>query len=212
MILDFDRTLAAKLESAPRRTEAGEAQYGWLTMLLDAYHVLQVGTELLLDQEKLRRGSNVACDAGCTSCCLRPEVPVTQLELLGIWWHVMNKMDPNLRFRLNQRLLEHRKNVECPFLIDSRCSIYTVRPLACRFLHVFGPRCLPEEIPVQDRPGDVWLPRKAVPAAISCMLPYFGFTNAKSRKQALDDGFIVSVSMPMADFPWESLACARKDG
>jgi hypothetical protein len=207
---DFEGMLKAKLEAKPRHVETDESQYGWLTMLLDAYYALQVGTGILLDEEQRKRGFNIACSVGCTSCCLRPEVPVTQLELLGIWWYVMNKMDPGVRFRLNQRLMQHRKSIECPFLIESECSIYPVRPLACRFLHVFGPSCRPEEIPVNDRPSDVWLPRQAVPAAIMYMLPYFGFATEQSQRQALDEGYIISVSMPMRDFPWETLASARK--
>ncbi len=136
---------------------------------------------------------------------------MSQLEVLGLWWFVVEKMSPDERQRLNRRLLNHRRSLECPFLMDSRCAVYALRPLACRFLHVFGAPCAPEEIPVESRPGDVWLPgREVVRPAIMTMLGYFGFDTEAARKRAFEQGYIAAVSSLMSDFPWESLATARK--
>ena len=179
-------------------------------MLLDAYHILSTGTELLLTDEEARRSQKLGCGPGCAGCCLRPEVPLTQLELLGMWWYFIEKLDPQVREKLRERLLHHRQSIECPFLMEGCCAVYPLRPLACRFLHVFGSPCKHEEIPVQDRPGDVWVPREAVPPAIMAMLPYFGFTTEESRRQALQDGYIAEVSVLMKTFPLENLATAQK--
>jgi Fe-S-cluster containining protein len=141
---------------------------------------------------------------------MRPEIPVSQLEILGIWWYVLEKLDPGMRENLRERLITGSRSIRCPFLVDARCAVYPVRPLACRFLHVFGEPCKPEEIPVQDRPGDVWLPREAVPRALFIMLEYFGFKTAEERLKAMEEGYLATVSSLMSEFPWANLARAKK--
>jgi len=206
----FEARIKEELVRLPRPLEPDEAQGPWLTILLDAYHILTIGTTLAITDEVTRRGVPPACGAGCAACCLRPEVPVSQLELLGIWWYVVERLPAEERLRLNERLLRHRDSRTCPFLAEGRCSIYPLRPLACRFLHVFGSPCKTEEIPVETRPQDVWLPREAAQLAAFTMLPYFGFNTADACRQAMAEGYLVSVSTLMSDFPWENLATARK--
>ena len=207
---NFDESLREALRRTPRPRETDEDKHAWLTTLLDAYNILSTGTALLLKDEEARRGQKIGCGPGCSGCCLRPEVPVSQLELLGVCWYVMEKLDPDTHSKLNEKLLHYRQSIECPFLMEGRCAIYPLRPLACRFLHVFGSPCKHEEIPVQDRPQDVWLPREAVPPAILTMLPYFGFNTEEACRQALQDGYIAEVSVLMSSFPWENLATAKK--
>ena len=207
---NFEERLNEEYRRNPRPREADEGEHPWLTLLLDAYHILTLGTGIGLQEEEARRGRKVGCGAGCASCCMRPEVPLSQLELLGMWWYVMEKLDPETQAKLKERLMRRRTFLECPFLMEARCVVYPFRPLACRFLHVFGAPCKPEEIPVQDRPGDVWLPREAIPPAIFTMLTYFGFNTDEERYKALEEGYIATVSTMMNEFPWESLAMAKK--
>jgi len=206
----FETRLKDELARLSRPRETDEAQHSWLTILLDAYHILTTGTALALTDEETRRGAPLACGAGCAACCLRPEVPVSQLELLGIWWYVMEKLPQEERLRLNERLLHHREVRTCPFLEETRCTIYPMRPLACRFLHVFGTPCREDEIPVEIRPQDIWLPREATPLAVLTMLPFFGFTTEEACLQALAEGYLISISVLMSDFPWENLATAKR--
>ncbi|MCL2149619.1 MAG: YkgJ family cysteine cluster protein [Dehalococcoidia bacterium] len=208
--INFEACLNDELTRSPRSREADEARHPWLTILLDAYHILTIGTILALTSEVARREASPACKAGCTACCLRPEVPVSELELLGIWWYVVEKLPPEERIVLNERLIRHREILACPFLVEMRCAIYPLRPLACRFLHVFGAPCKAEEITIETRQQDIWLPREAVPRTVLTMLTYFGFATDETRRQALAEGYLVSVSTPMGNFPWESLATARK--
>ncbi len=207
---DLEERVEEELQRNPRPREADEARHPWLTILLDTYYILTTGTTLALKDEEIRRGQTIGCGPGCTGCCLRPEVPVTLLEVLGIWWYVMEKLPPEVSARLKQRLINRKASLQCPFLEEGRCVVYPLRPLACRFLHVFGSPCKPEEIPVQDRPQDVWLPREAVPRAIFTMLEYFGFNTVEERLKALEEGYVATVSSAMSEFPWENLARAEK--
>ena len=206
----FDERLDEELERCPRPVEADEAKHPWLTILLDTYHVLTAGTALAIREESAKRRQKVGCGPGCAGCCMRPEVPVSQLEILGMWWYVMEKLTPEAGERLKERLINRSGGIECPFLMDTRCVIYPLRPLACRFLHVFGTPCRPEEIPVQDRPEDVWLSREAAGRAIFTMLEFFGFNTVEERLKAMDDGYLATVSSLMSEFPWENLARAKK--
>jgi len=207
----FETHLNEELTRSPRPHESGEEQHPWLTLLLDAYHILTTGTAIAIADEEKKRGAALACGAGCNACCLRPEVPLSQLELLGIWWYVIEKMPPDEREVLNKRLLRHREERTCPFLDKTHCAIYPLRPLACRFLHIFGAPCKSEEIPIETRPDDVWVPQEAVPPAVLTMLPFFGFATEEACRQALKEGYLVSVSGLMSDFPWENLATAKRE-
>jgi len=182
---NFSEMLARKLNTAPRQREPDEDKYPWLSILLDTYHIFDVGLAIERKEEEKRRGRIAACSEGCCSCCLRPSAPVTELEILGIWWFVIDKLGSDVKTPVQERLLNHRQSAECPFLLHSRCSIYSVRPLACRILHVFGTPCKPDEIPVETRPDDIWTPSRDVGRnAAMTMLTYFGLTRAQDKVKA----------------------------
>ena len=131
---------------------------------------------------------------------------MTEPEILGVLWYVLRKQEEGVRAEALDRLLHLERSIECPFLLNSRCSVYAVRPLACRILHVFGAPCKPEEIPVQDRPGDIWTPSREVGLkAVTALLPYFGFTDAGDRLRAFNEGFVLSHSLQMREIQWEAL-------
>lgn len=88
-----------------------------------------------------------ACQNGCNYCCYY-RVDVSADEVLLIRDFVHSKMSPEQRAVIKTRaesnsaviaplsVMEHmRTNVECCFLINGSCSIYPVRPLACRSFH-----------------------------------------------------------------------------
>ena len=209
--MDLSERLRQELADHPRPREADEAKHPWLTILLDTYYTLSTGTALAKGAEEARRRDKVACGPGCVGCCLRPQVPISQLELLGIWWYFMEKLPEEARARLRERLYSHRRSLECPFLMDARCAIYPLRPLACRFLHVFGSPCKHEEIPVESRPRDIWFPgEEIIRPAMTTMLVYFGFATPEAAREAWHQDYLLSVSSLMSDFPWENLATARK--
>src|SRR6185369_9752216 len=86
----------------------------------------------------------VACRAGCDHCCHQP-VGLTPPEALAIAAHLRQRLAPEalalVAARLAQRVSDTRglssaarfsPDHPCPFLDRARCSIYEVRPLACR--------------------------------------------------------------------------------
>src|SRR6478735_1897486 len=86
----------------------------------------------------------VACRAGCDHCCHQP-VGLTPPEALAIAAHLRQTLTPEalatVALRLAQRVEETRGLTSaerfspehpCPFLNLGQCTIYEVRPLACR--------------------------------------------------------------------------------
>jgi Fe-S-cluster containining protein len=86
----------------------------------------------------------VACKAGCAHCC-HVVVAVTAPEALTILDYLKRTLAPAALAQLTQRIAEFRQRTRalssserfspeypCVFLEAGRCSIYEVRPLACR--------------------------------------------------------------------------------
>lgn len=69
---------------------------------------------------------HAACKKGCSFCCHVP-VEVTQIEAL----HIAGETGKRLT-RPRKNKPRQPDNTACPFLKDNQCSIYRVRPLACR--------------------------------------------------------------------------------
>jgi len=86
----------------------------------------------------------VACRAGCDHCCYQI-VGVTPPEALAIFDHLSRTASDAELDEIATRMAEARTRTRglssaerfspdhpCPFLREGRCSIYEVRPLACR--------------------------------------------------------------------------------
>ncbi|MFO0959681.1 MAG: YkgJ family cysteine cluster protein [Isosphaeraceae bacterium] len=89
-------------------------------------------------------GHRVACQSGCTYCCTFP-VAASAPEVLAIAAFVRDRFDEERRAALDDRVEAHiaatagmdmrrrdRVRIDCPFLEAGRCSVYEVRPVACR--------------------------------------------------------------------------------
>lgn len=102
-------------------------------------------SEALLDDRGQRsaHASERACESGCDFCCHMP-VSLSMPEALRIHAHVSQTWPEPERQRLIQSLAEAsaaaREDEDalflsrrpCVFLAAGRCTIYSVRPLACR--------------------------------------------------------------------------------
>jgi hypothetical protein len=65
-----------------------ENVYPWLSMLLDAYFIVDKGIAQAIASEQ-QKDRVVACSMGCSSCCrTHKDIPVYPLELVGISWYV----------------------------------------------------------------------------------------------------------------------------
>jgi Fe-S-cluster containining protein len=76
------------------------------------------------------------CKNGCSSCCLI-HVVVTDIEKNIINNYIENNKLMYRQIKPNKILSENEycekyNGKECPFLEDKKCSIYPVRPFACR--------------------------------------------------------------------------------
>ena len=105
----------------------------------------QLAQAALLDhREKNPSKRQVSCRAGCSYCCSL-QVHVTAPEILRIADHLratysQEALDAVLtrvkqaddKTRGLDSVQRFYARISCPFLIDNACSIYNVRPLACR--------------------------------------------------------------------------------
>jgi uncharacterized protein len=191
-----------------KRFPKHEEKYEWLSMLLDAYHVNDVGTYKELKIEKKKRNQKIACHKGCFKCCLKPDVPISEIEFVGISWYSSEMIsDSTIRNKLKKQLRNHRKNLKCPFLLDGVCSIYPIRPLACREYYVFGKPCDDDEEPILSRPYDVWSPSRNVARKSALkILPFYGFHEESQKVKIFEKGFIHEKSRSMHLHDWTLIA------
>jgi len=104
------------------------------------------GTSTIVDGVLARAadGQRLACQLGCAHCCYQP-VGVTAPEVFAIHDHLRARLSPDALAAVAERVhaadasargksAAERLSPElpCPFLQQDRCSIYEVRPLACR--------------------------------------------------------------------------------
>jgi Fe-S-cluster containining protein len=89
-------------------------------------------------------GHRVACWSGCTYCCMFP-VAASAPEVLAIADFVRERFDEGRQAALNARVEANiaatdgmdmgqrdRVRLDCPFLEAGKCTVYEVRPIACR--------------------------------------------------------------------------------
>ena len=115
-------------------------------------HTLATIVELAADAEQtftrvaaeLTSGWKPACKSGCAWCC-HIEVVTTVPEVLRIADYLGAKVPPKQASLLRKQIASNRQkaaglnseargraHIPCGLLIDNRCSVYPVRPLACR--------------------------------------------------------------------------------
>lgn len=91
-----------------------------------------------------RDGHRVACRSGCTYCCMVP-VAASAPEVLAIATFVRERFDEARQAAFNRRVEANisategmdmsqrdRVRLDCPFLEADKCTVYEVRPIACR--------------------------------------------------------------------------------
>lgn len=185
-----------------------EAANPWLPLLLDAYEVIDRGIFLALQRDKRKTGRRPACKAGCGSCCsTHADIPLYPLEMTGIYWYVLEKMDPELRAALLPKLAGHSPLAACPFLADNRCTVYPVRPMACRQFIVFNRPCGDGEDPFHTRRDDVLTPLgEFADRAFYIMLPFYGIHTEEDRKAAIKNSIIHARVKNLKTTDWKPLA------
>jgi Fe-S-cluster containining protein len=103
--------------------------------------------DALGDQILARSGTQLACCSGCAFCCyFKVDVRAQQAFLIADYIRryftseeiaaVVKKAKKNVDLiALMSAAEQEATNIECALLKDGRCSVYPVRPLACRKHH-----------------------------------------------------------------------------
>jgi Fe-S-cluster containining protein len=184
-----------------------EKNLPWLSMLLDAYHIIDKGIAKAVEAEE-KKGRKLACAEGCSNCCrtLR-DIPIYPLELMGISWYVAEKLTGDVRDILKKQLADYRRADHCPFLIEGACPIHSMRPMACRQFNVFGKQCEEGEDPYYTRNDDV-LPqqKKYIDQAFLIMLPFHGVEKESEKIKAVESGALNKMVKVLQECNWRMLA------
>lgn len=183
-----------------------EKRFAWLTTLLDAYSIIDEGVSAAISREH-KQGRELACAKGCSSCCTtHQDIPVYPLELMGMSWYVIEKLQSPLREQLNNQLNNIENINTCPFLLDGACSIHPMRPAACRQFNVLDTPCAAGEDAYHTRKQDVMIPiQHYIDNAFDTMLPFYGIKKKGERKKAIKQGALHSVAKAMRDCNWQTL-------
>jgi len=193
-------------DSKSVRFPVEESKFPWLSMLLDAYAIIDEGVAEAIQERVKKRGVTLACSKGCDNCCrTHTDIPLYPLELVGVYWYCTEQMAKPLRELLRIQLKMHRAGAPCPFLIHGSCSIHIIRPVACRQFNVFNKSCGKGEDPYFTRRDDVLTPiQEYTDRAFSAMLPYYGITNKGDRQKAIAH-IIHTQAVNLQSFEWKKL-------
>ena len=183
-----------------------EARFPWLGILLNAYAIIDKGVSAAIDSEQ-KQGRELACAKGCSSCCTtHQDIPVYPLELMGMSWYVIEKLQSPLREQLKQQLQNIDKVDTCPFLLDGACSIHPMRPIACRQFNVLNRACAAGEDAFHTRKTDVMKPiKRFTDDAFDTMLPFYGIKRKGERKKAIKQGKLHALAKVMRDCNWQTM-------
>jgi len=134
---DFAYDLASKEFS-----HGGPDVDGCVTVASNINRRLEAAVDLLK-----REGMPIACKAGCSWCC-HLRVELLPYEAIAIFRYIRTAMPKSLADHVSERInakaeqirpmtpREHEcAKVQCAFLVDGRCSVYPVRPMACAAHH-----------------------------------------------------------------------------
>ena len=201
-----------KTRSKPNKTKRfslpeDEKNLPWLSMLLDAYHIIDKGIAASIESYR-KKGRKLACAKGCSSCCVtHQDIPIYPLELQGLIWYVTEKFSGSDREVLKSHLSKFTRDRACPFLINGTCSIHPMRPMACRQFNVFVKSCEEGEDPFHTRRHDVMDPvKKHVDQAFFIMLPYHGIEKESERIKFIEAGEMHKMVRELHGCNWKALA------
>lgn len=191
------------------RFPADEGRHPWLPLLLRMHAIVDAGIAAAVRAEERRRGERRACRKGCAVCCrTQSDIPAFEIELAGISWYCVEKLEGAARPAVRERL-ERRApgDPECPFLVAETCAIHALRPMACRLFTVFGRPCAEGEDPFHERRASLLAPPPGLlPRAYRVMLPFHGVTDKADQETWLARGLVTTLARNLPACDWRSLA------
>jgi len=195
-----------------RPREPDEDEHPWLTILLDALHVLDHGLGHEVAAEEQRRGIGVGCHAGCTACC-QSGLRLRRIEIEGIAWYASTRLDDETWSRVKARLAREDDGV-CPFLLDGQCSVRPLRPITCRTFFVFGKPCRVGERLFQIRPGDIFDRSDALDERVAMRLlddESLGLRDEQAKLAAYRTSMMYMSALDLQQVDWVATIDALRD-
>ena len=185
-----------------------EAKLTWLTLLLDAYSIVDQGVDLELARHAEAEGRKLACRKSCANCCrIHAAVPVYPLEMAGMAWYCTEETTSETRETLVRQLEDFQEGGPCPFLVDDSCAVHALRPMACRQFNVFDTPCAEDEDPFYNRRQDVLTPSEAFKnKAFWVTLPFYGIVDEKDKDIAIKENHIHRQVRVLQQCNWKELA------
>ncbi len=209
-----DLTDRTKKHNMPQRISfpEDEAAHPWLSMLLDAYFIVDGGVVEGIRREG-KRGRKLACRKNCPACCrTHTTIPVYPLELVGMTWYAIEKVQRLQRKKLARQLKNYKGSDACPFLVGDVCSIHPLRPVACRQFNVLDEICAEGEDTYYTRRKDVLTPiKKYTDRAFNVMLPFYGAKTRAQRRKVIKSGAIHVMAREMLSCNWSGMADKMKE-
>jgi Fe-S-cluster containining protein len=184
-----------------------EKKIQWLSLLLDTYHLADKGIYNGLKQN-IKKGRVLACASGCSNCCAtHTTIPVYPLEVVGLYWYVIEKISGKKRFQIKSQLKDFSIGKPCPFLVNDQCGVHRMRPMACRFFNVFTKSCAINEDPFYTRRNDVFTPdESAKNKAIAKMLPFHDILGKDQQERAIKNQILNKTIQNLHEIDWHSLS------
>jgi len=152
-----------------------------------------------------------ACKKGCCTCCQHIGFPILEPEVKNIAQHMKENVETEIGGRMLRQMEQYDPEKPCPFLVDTECGIYAIRPLACRTFYVHGEPCTEEEVTKFSRVPDIHRPDpNAIMEASRPLLELYGIEDPQKQFMAFHSGLIQHVSFSMSDVAWSELASIIK--
>jgi len=185
----------------PHYPEA-EAKLPWLGQLMETYR----RTDKIIREDLASSKRKIACKEGCSACCKNIKVPINKVEMAGISWFIVDNLKREARMRIIDELEKtDRDEGSCPFLIDTKCGIYAVRPLACRTFYLHGEPCLEDENIFEQRENDFHrFPVRKLQKAARPLLSALGVNGKTNQLQSIGENFLMEQSRPMLSINWRT--------
>ena len=101
------------------------------TKELEDYQKFLLEFDLKLESYFKNQSNFILCKKGCSACCANGDYPISELELRFLMCGFAD-LDSKTKIRIQQNFKNMVKGGQCPFLLESECSIYSHRPIICR--------------------------------------------------------------------------------
>ena len=144
----------------------------------------------------------LACHAGCGACCHQP-IPLTLAELLAIksFLRLAGMRQPLASSAKERGEDKGKTSSTCMFLHEDSCSIYPVRPFACRRYLVFNRPCVMGEDAASSRPQDMLISSQKILFDALCLtLPGYRLLE-RPTPQVVTREFFTRNTFIMHDLP-----------